>query len=109
MRQLGDANGSLRIESFEQGSRDATRAELLALVRQKPEVLIADAGKDIRMFRVSLSAPLGTKRQIGRGTFITSVVEALEKFYEEVVQNLRDWRESGDTPTTRDTGPAIIS
>lgn len=101
MRQLGDANGTLRIESFEQGSREAARAELLALVRQKPEVLVTEAGSEIRMFRISLSAPLGTKRQVGRGTFITSVMETLEKFYEEVVQNLREWRDSGDASATQ--------
>ncbi len=91
LRQLGDANGNLRIESFEQGSREAARAELLALVRQKPEIMISDSGREIRAFRISLSAPLGTKRGVGKGTFVTSVTETLEKFYEEVVQNLREW------------------
>ncbi len=91
LRQLGDANGNLRIESFEQGSREAARAELLALVRQKPEIMISDSTREIRAFRISLSAPLGTKRGVGKGTFVTSVTETLEKFYEEVVQNLREW------------------
>ena len=100
-RQLADATGSLRIESFEQGSREAARAELLALVRQKPEVLVNETGREIRAFRISLSAPLGTKRQTGKGTFITSVIETLEKFYEEVVQNLREWRESGESGSAR--------
>ncbi|MCM3923412.1 TerD family protein [Frankia sp. AiPs1] len=91
LRQLGEANGNLRIESFEQGSREAARAELLALVRQKPEIMISDSAHEIRAFRISLSAPLGTKRGVGKGTFVTSVTEPLEKFYEEVVQNLREW------------------
>ncbi len=96
VRQLGDANGNLRVESFDQGSREAARAELLALVRQKPDILVTDPGCEIRAFRISLSAPLGGKRGVGKGTFVTSVVDTLEKFYEEVVQNLREWRDSGE-------------
>ncbi|OAA23391.1 putative stress response protein, TerZ- and CABP1 [Frankia sp. EI5c] len=95
-RQLADANGNLRVESFEQGSREASRAELLTLVRQKPELLVTEPTREIRAFRISLSAPLGPKRGVGKGTFVTSVVDTLEKFYEEVAQNLREWRPSSD-------------
>ncbi|WP_239335514.1 TerD family protein [Frankia sp. CiP3] len=106
-RQLGEANGNLRVESFEQGSREAARAELLALVRQKPEILITDPAGEIRAFRISLSAPLGTKRGVGRGTFVTSVVDTLERFYEEVVQNMREWHDSGEAnPTGTGTSSA---
>ncbi|MCK9924759.1 TerD family protein [Frankia sp. AgPm24] len=107
LRQLGEANGNLRLESFETGARDAVRAELLALVRQKPEIMISDSARDIRAFRGSLSAPLGTKRGVGKGTFVTSVVETLERFYEEVVQNLREWQGSADGAAVDDgTGAA---
>nr|WP_165818188.1 TerD family protein [Frankia canadensis] len=106
-RQLGDANGNLRIETFEQGSREAVRAELLALVRQKPDVLVSGSENELRAFRVSLSAPLGTKRGAGKGTFVTSVVDALEKCYEEVVQNLREWRESADGSSGSDDAAKV--
>ncbi len=95
-RQLGDANRNLRLDSCEQGSRDAVRAEPLALVRRKPEFMVSEWGRHIRAFRVSLSAPLGTKRGVGRGTFVTSVLDTLVRFYEEVVQNLREWNGSVD-------------
>lgn len=108
-RQLADANGNLRVESFEQGSRESARAELLALVRQKPEILVPEAGREIRAFRISLSAPLGSKRGVGKGTFVTSVVDALEKFYEEVVQNLREWRASGEASSEADGALVEIS
>ncbi|WP_112105952.1 TerD family protein [Frankia sp. Ea1.12] len=108
-RQLADANGNLRVESFEQGSRESARAELLALVRQKPEILVPEAGREVRAFRISLSAPLGSKRGVGKGTFVTSVVDALEKFYEEVVQNLREWRVSGEASSEADGALAEIS
>ncbi|MCK9903672.1 TerD family protein [Frankia sp. Cpl3] len=104
-RQLAEANGNLRVETFEQGSREATRAELLTLVRQKPEILATDPAREIRSFRISLSAPLGPKRGVGKGTFVTSVVDTLEKFYEEVAQNLREWRPSGE-PAAVDNGAA---
>lgn len=105
-RQLADANGNLRVESFEQGSREAVRAELLALVRQKPEILVTDPSCEIRSFCISLSTPLGPKRGIGKGTFVTSIVDTLEKFYEEVTQNLREWRASNEATPTEDSEPA---
>ncbi|WP_052914941.1 TerD family protein [Protofrankia coriariae] len=104
MRQLADANGNLRVESFDQGSREAARADLLALVRQKPEILIAGSACEIRAFRISLSAPLGAKRGAGKGTFVTSLVDTLEKFYEEVVQNLREWHDSTDAAPASGNG-----
>jgi hypothetical protein len=99
LRQLADANGNLRLETFEQGSREPARAELLALVRQKPEIMVGDPTREIRAFRVTFTAPLGAKRGVGKGTFVTSVEDALEKFYEEVVENLREWRDPGKADT----------
>ena len=43
------------------------------------------------MFRIALSAPMGTKRGEGRGSFVTSVLDLLDDFYRAVVQNLKPW------------------
>ena len=69
-----------------------TRAtDLPKLVRENPGALIDDPTKDFKSFRVLLSAPLGSKRGGGRGSFVTSVTEAIDEFYENVLQYLRDW------------------
>jgi hypothetical protein len=53
--------------------------------------LIADPHKELRRFRIALTKPLGAKRGRGRGSFIDSVLEAVNVFYAEVMQNLRAW------------------
>jgi len=40
---------------------------------------------------VSQSRPLGTKRGVGRGCFIDSVLSGTDDFYAEVVQRIRPW------------------
>lgn len=76
--------------------------------------MVADPKKDLRTFRVALSAPLGAKRGRGRGGFIDSVVDAVNAFYGEVIQHLKAWtatppklRELADLPA--DTSPLLAS
>ena len=91
VRQLKAAPESVRLESFAAYSRGPGNAELLKAVRDNPSLLIGDAGKEIRSFRVAANSPAGTKRGTGRGSFIDSVLDAIDSFYEEVIQNLKPW------------------
>ena len=90
VRQLKDASDGVRIDAYALHSRTGTSA-LLKDVRSKPEVLIEDPKRELRTFHVALSAPMGTKRGQGRGSFITSVLDLLDEFYRSVVQNLKPW------------------
>jgi hypothetical protein len=90
-RQLKHAPDTLRLESFAMHARGPGSAELLRTVRENPSVLIGDSTKDLRAFRVAQNSPAGTKRGTGRGAFIDSVLEAIDSFYEEVIQNLKPW------------------
>lgn len=90
LRQLKDASDGLRIDAYALHSRAGTSA-LLKAVRDKPEVLIEDPKRELRTFRIALSAPMGTKRGEGRGSFVTSVLDLLDEFYRSVVQNLKPW------------------
>ena len=90
VRQLKDASDGLRIDAYALHSRAGTSA-LLKAVRDKPEVLIEDPKRELRTFRIALSAPMGTKRGEGRGSFVTSVLDLLDDFYRSVVQNLKPW------------------
>jgi hypothetical protein len=63
----------------------------LRVVREDPAVLIEDPKRDLRTFRVIATSPLGTKRGVGRGGFIDSVLAALDGFYGSVVQQVRPW------------------
>jgi hypothetical protein len=90
VRQLSDAPGGLRVDAFVANARTST-SELLRVIRESPTVLIEDARKEIRTFRVAATSPLGTKRGTGRGGFIDSVLASADGFYEAVVQQLRPW------------------
>ncbi|NUT97671.1 MAG: stress response protein [Saccharothrix sp.] len=91
VRQLKDASETLRLEAFALHARGAGASELLRTVRADPGVLVVDPAREIRAFRVARSVAAGSKRGIGRNSFIDSVLGAVTGFYEEVVQNLKPW------------------
>lgn len=106
IRQLRSAPESVRVEASVAHSRGPGAAELLKVVRDEPGKLIGDPTKDLRSFRVALSSPLGSKRGRGRGSFIDSVLDAVDAFYGEVLQYLKAWsaappklREEPEPPT----------
>ena len=94
IRQLKDAPDDLRIDTYVVNGRSVASSELLKDVRENLALLIADATKELRAFRLVLAAPMGAKRGKGRGSFIGSVLGVLESFYESTAQNLRPWAPS---------------
>ncbi|CAA9395810.1 MAG: FIG00817171: hypothetical protein [uncultured Pseudonocardia sp.] len=101
IRQLRNAPETVRVEAFAVRSRGPGQADLLRTVRESPTVLIADPTKELKSFRIALSAPVGAKRGRGRGSFIDSVLDAIDAFYVEVVQHLKAW--SAAPPRMRET------
>ena len=70
VRQLKDASETTRLEAFAAYARGDGSAELLPAVRENPALLVADHGREIRSFRVASVSTAGTKRGVGRGSFI---------------------------------------
>ncbi|MGH8836274.1 MAG: hypothetical protein ACRDWG_14945 [Actinomycetes bacterium] len=91
IRQMKEAPSTVCVEVHTAHDRGVGTAGLLREIRENPGLLIADPHKEPRRFRVALSKPLGAKRGRGRGSFIDSVLEAINMFYAEVMQNLRAW------------------
>lgn len=91
VRQLKAAPDNVRVEAFVAHGRGPGTAELLKVVRDKPTIIIADPAKDLRLFRIAASCPMGAKRDRGRGSLIDSVVTAVETFYRDVMQHLKAW------------------
>jgi hypothetical protein len=104
VRQLRGGPDSLRLEAFALNARGSGTAELLGKVREEPGLLIADPKREIRSFRVALSAPMGIKRGRGRGGFIDSIVDLVDAFYADVVQHLKAW--SASPPRMRE--PVLV-
>jgi hypothetical protein len=103
VRQLKAAPEGVRVEAFLANSRGAGSTELLRVVREDPQALITDPKRDIRSFRIALTAPMGSKRGRGRGSFIDSVLDLVDVFYADVVQNLKAW--SAAPPRMREPEP----
>jgi hypothetical protein len=91
VRQLKSAPDDIRVEAYVAHARGAGTAELLKAVREDSRVLVTDPAKELRMFRVALSAPMGAKRGRGRGSFIDATLGAVDTFYGEVMQHLKAW------------------
>jgi hypothetical protein len=114
LRQLKAAPDALRLEAFTLHTRGPGAADLLKAVREDPALLVQDAKKEIRGFRVALTTQLGTKRGRGRGAAIDSVLDAVDTFYGDVLQYLKAWtaaapkmREVAELPDDR--RPALVS
>lgn len=58
-------------------------------VLEDPEVLVEHPKADIRQFTLTLNKVAGSKRGRGRGTFIDSLLDLVDEFYEKVVQDLK--------------------
>ena len=91
IRQIRQSPESLRVEAFAAHNRGVSAAELLRDVRVNPALLVQDPKKQLRSFRIALTTNMGTKRGRGRGSFIDSVIDAINCFYSEVMQNLKVW------------------
>jgi hypothetical protein len=91
VRQLKTAPDGLRVDCFALHARGASTSELLKTIREKPALLVEDPKREIRTFRLILSAPMGAKRGQGRGGFVTSVLELLDTFYGQVIQGIKLW------------------
>lgn len=91
LRQLKDAPETLRIDVFALHSRGATKSELLRTARTDPRLLIDARRREVRSFRLTLASLMGSKRGLGRGSFIGSVLDLLDSFYGSTVQALKPW------------------
>jgi hypothetical protein len=58
---------------------------------EQPNVLLAELGFEVRSFTLTLTAAAGSKRGQGKSSFVGTVLELSNKFYETVVQNLKAW------------------
>jgi hypothetical protein len=74
-------------------------------VREDPKILVDDPKRELRAFTVSLTANVGTKRGQGKGSFVSSVVSAIDRFYAEVVQHIKPWTQA--PPKVKDDEPSL--
>lgn len=90
LRQLRNAPPELRVDVAFHRTR-STSSDLLARVTENPKRLLAESHLVPRSFVLTLSQSVGMKRKSGQGSFITDVSALLDRFYRDVVQDLKPW------------------
>lgn len=93
LRQLADAPDELRVEAAFPNARQTT-SELLAAVRENPELLSypQDPARPPRSFVLTLARPMGQKRGKEEGSFVRETRQQTFDFYRDLVQVLKPWQ-----------------
>lgn len=112
LRHLQKAPESVVVEARVARSSGSLAAPLRA-VREDPTILYPEKGKELRAFRLSLGGNMGLKRDNSKGSFVESVTLTTERFYADVLQNLRAWKASPPklrrAPDTTDEAADVIA
>jgi stress response protein SCP2 len=109
LRQLTSAPATVRVQALTSYTRAESAALRLDQARETPEALLPDTSHEVKRFDLWLDLPLGTKRAAGRGGFITSVLEGIDMFYDQVLQPMRPWTPSAPRAKTVPTAAASVA
>jgi len=91
LRQLKDAPRDLMITAASARARDSGPSHPLHALVENPMLLVENPQADIRSFTVTLCHAAGGKRGQGKGSFVTSVTDLVDRFYADVLLNLKVW------------------
>lgn len=110
LKQLRDAPESVRIEArVKHASKGGSPVCLLGEARLHPEKLVPADGKEIAGFELTLMQKMGTKRAAGTGSFINSVIDAIEMTYNSILERITEWTAKAPKLPLGDTPPAADS
>lgn len=92
LRQLDDADRHVSVEAYSKNARTPTIATV-AEARESHDALLDDGRREAVRFRVVRTTEMGAGRKTGKRSpgFIDSVIDAVETFYGDVVQNITPW------------------
>lgn len=90
LRQLKAAPDDVFVEVL-CAKKDQAAAEMLKNVREDNSPLVPDSVADVRSFRLAKTFVMGQKRSGVQGAFVPSVTAAVDRFYYDVVQDIRPW------------------
>jgi hypothetical protein len=107
LRQIKEGPASLKVESRlrRTGSAFATGI-LLGDALDKPARLVPEGNNEIFGFRLTMMRKLGTKRGAGQGSFVQSVIEAVELGYHHMLESFKPWSARAPKLATPEVGPS---
>ncbi len=106
IRQLKDPPEPLLVKPVVARSRRTFASHDWRKLAEEPSRILEVGADDIRAFTITMSRSAGSKRGQGRGSFVESVLGAVDKFYGEVLQNLKPWVAAA--PKTQDGEPQVV-
>ena len=91
--QLGEGLADLVLEAYPKNARVGTTATL-GQTREDRYALLDDDHKDPFRFKITMRSEMGMGRKSGSRSpgFITTVLDLVERFYGEVVQQISPWQ-----------------
>ena len=92
LEQLPETPSGLTVAAKVAYARTDQRRHRFDKVREDLNVLIEEPKETIREFILTLNRPSGTKRGMGSGLFVESVLKVVDDFYFGVVQHLKQGR-----------------
>ena len=98
LRQLKDAPKDLMVTASSARARDSGPSHPLHALVENPMLLVENPQADIRSFTITLSHSAGGKRGQGKGSFVSSVTDLVDRFYAEVLLNLKVWTAAPPRP-----------
>jgi hypothetical protein len=104
-RGLKTAPGHLCIEASTAWQRGRGPARTISQARSDPKSLLDETGHELRSFTLWLSSNAGPARGHGHGSFVNSVLAAVETFYTDVVQHIKPWNPA--PPKVREGEPPL--
>ena len=104
-RGLKTAPGHLCIEASTAWQRGRGPARTISQARSDPKSLLDETGHELRSFTLWLSSNAGPARGQGHGSFVNSVLAAVETFYTNVVQHIKPWNPA--PPKVREGEPPL--
>lgn len=78
----------------------------ISALRESPMLRLENAQADIKSFTITLNHSAGTKRGLGRGSFVSSVTSLVDQFYVDVLQYLKNWAAAAPRPKDSPPGAA---
>ena len=105
VRQLKTAPAHLCIEASTAWQRGRGPARTISQARSDPKSLLDETGHELRSFTLSLSSNAGHARGQGHGSFVNSLLTAVETFYTDVVQHIKPWNPA--PPKVRECEPPL--
>jgi hypothetical protein len=109
VRQLKNGPGQLCIEASSAWQHGKGPARTLDQAREDPKALVDDPAHELRAFTVSLTSNAGPARGQGHGSFVNSVLTAVDAFYAEVVQHIKPWAPAPPKVKDDEGTPSISS